>query len=385
SLKENLSNLVKSSRMALNDKSQRIAKLEKRINQLPGNEKQLLNYQRKSDLYENLYNYLSQELAKTGIARAEDIADTRVLDKARMVGDGPISPQKTLVMLLAFILGLTLPLAWIIFSEAFKETISSVDQLEGYTSLSFIGQIGRARQVHEHAINPVSDWMAAEAFRNIAAQLQFKVRDKEKNIIGISSMLPNEGKSFCATNLALSLATEGKKVLLIDLNFRKPDLFKESNQEEGILRYLRGDCALEEIICKHKQWSSLHYITCRANIDHPHQLLNSPQLLTMITAMKYEYDYLILDSPAVGLVSDYLLLSKHIDIHLFVLRRNQSKRSQIQDIEQLKREGDFEHLFLVFNDAQTNRSPSTYAYPKPGEAKKKNLMSRYWDGIKRPA
>ncbi len=388
SLYENLRNLVKSSRLALQDKNRRIGQIEQSINRLPSSEKKLVNLERKSTLYENLYNYLNQELAKTDIASADDIADTKVLDKAQMIGVGPVAPQEILIMLLAVFVGLLIPLLWIIFSESFSESLDSVKQLESLTSLPVLGGIGHARTLPAHMLNPAAQWQVEEDFRNLAASLSFQFDDKGKNVIGITSTVAGEGKTFAAVNLAAALARGGKRVLLLDLNLRHPAVgqAEQTASTHSLATFLLEEsCSLESIVQPFKGVPNLYYIPVN---DHPHdshQLLGSLKFKSMLSALRYEYDFLLLDTPALGLVSDYLLLAPHIDIHLYILRQGLSKFTFLNKVHELRANGGMEDLLLVLNDTNTKSQYKGAPYPRPREARKKSLVGSYFERKKKLA
>lgn len=362
SLQENLKNLMASAKMALKDKKRRIAKLEHTLDGLPSSEKQLVNFERKSGLYENLYNYLNQELAKTEIASSKQISDTQVLDEARIVGDGPIFPQSILILALAFILGLLFPIAWMVLADAFNEQIDTKKNLESSTTIPVIASIAHLPK-RSLLFGDRAKWSVEESFRDLGANLNFMVPDPSKKVIGFTSFNAGEGKTFCSINLAISLATAGKKILLIDTDLRKPSLLGGNDRVPGggLSNYLKGEVQnVEDIIKSHPSIANLHYIPTEKELSNPQEFLLDKKMEQLLKAASYEYDYIIIDSPAVGLVSDYLLVSKLIDIHLFVLRRNQSKTSFIRELEKLKLKGEMEHVFFLFNGV--NRSYYKYGY-----------------------
>jgi capsular polysaccharide biosynthesis protein len=210
-LQENLKNLIQATEISLADKSQQLSSLELTINQLPTNERMLLNLERKTSRFENFYNYLSQELAKTGIAKAESILDTKVLDAPRMKGSGAVAPQKKMIMALSFMLGLFIPFLWIMFFDPYDGEITNAEQIEAFSSVPIIANIAHKSSRTPKFDTSSDNWQVDETFRDMIANLQVSIVDTAAKVIGVTSTVPKEGKTFCAIELAKSLAAQGKK------------------------------------------------------------------------------------------------------------------------------------------------------------------------------
>lgn len=347
SIRESLGNLIKISRENLESVNGRIAKLEEDMAEVPRRQNQLAYYERKSTLFQNLYNYLSRELAKTEISKEEDIADIKVLDEATMTGSKPVAPQHKLILLIGVLIGLALPLTWIVVYESLDDTVQDILSLENATSIPIAASIAHLDSRKR------SIWQVRESFRELCAKVLFTGTDKSKKVIGFSSTIPNEGKTFCAIHLARNLADAGKSVLLVDADFRVPSQIKDLVEitEYGLSDYLMDESLPEDgAIYTDKTRHSLHYLPTRIEDRNPQVILASARLRPLIAAMKEKYDYIIIDSPALGLVSDYLLLSHLIDFHLFVLRRKHSKLTFLPAIEKLMKKGNIEDVHLVLND-----------------------------------
>ncbi len=353
-LLENIRNLIKSYELALDETEVQLSFYQEEMYTLPMREKQLLDIQRKSTLYENLFNYLNQELAKTGIARAENTSDTRVLDHARMVGTGPVSPKKMLLLVLSVIIGLIISLAWVVYINSTDDTIQNLGQLEKHTDLQVVASIAHYSSKARLSDAGIAQWSVDESFRDLTANLQFLISKKRNWVIGITSSIPNEGKTFCAINLGIKLSESGKKVLIIDADLRNPSLLDgvKEFKGKGLSDYLEGDdCSVYSIIHKHEKLKNLDYIPSRVIVGNIQELLSGYKMQTLVHDLKDQYDFIILDAPAVGLVSDYLLLSEIIDVNLFVLRRNVSKISFLQDFNKLLTRGKLQNNYIIFNDA----------------------------------
>jgi capsular exopolysaccharide synthesis family protein len=383
-LKENIKNLISTETLQLNDRNQRIARLESTISQLPVNEQRLVNYERDNTLYGNMYNYLNQELAKTAIARAEDITDTKIVDKPRQVGDGPVTPQKLLIMALAFILGLFIPLLGIIFSDQSLENIQKAGYLKDYSSIPLLHKVGSFNSALATLANYKSDWVKDETFRSLGANLQFLVSNPNQNVIGFTSYGQGEGKTFCALHLAANYAKSGKKTLLLDMNYRIPRLFKGINMQDKIdlkSYLLDPSIGAEKITLEHKLVPNLHYIPTRNAENNPHQILTNARLKTLIAALKHEYDYVIVDAPAIGLVADYLLIAPQMDINMFVVRKGRVKLKQLDELETLVQNGDMKNAFIIFNDAGKKVNPTPNYSDETVTNSEKKLIK--WPSFKR--
>ncbi len=381
SLRENISNLIGSSNLTLNDLNNRIARLELTMNRLPRSEKELVNFQRRSNLYENLYNYLSQELAKTGIARAEDVPDTRILDAPRMTGTGPVTPKKKMILALGFLIGLFVPFGYITMIPAHDDFFKDASELEKITTIPLLASIVRDSAKVDLMTTENPNWQAKESFRDLSANLQFLVNSRQKNVIGFTSTVPGEGKTFCASHLALNLASAGHRVLLIDTDFRNPSLSRQLEKKKGLAfnNYLRGWISdPRDVLQPHSKYRNLEYITATRADRNPHNLLSSPKFEYLLIELRDEYDFIIFDCPAVGLVSDYLIISRLIDVHLFVLRHRKSKYSFVSEFEKLKDKGNLENLYFVFNDVPPKKFKYGYfSYDEgQGETSQKQALRR---------
>ncbi|MGS0525510.1 GumC family protein [Zobellia nedashkovskayae] len=351
-LLSNLRSAVSSSQAALGGITSQLSSIDEEIGSLPTREIQLLNIERQSNLYENLYKYLSQELAKTGIARAESTSDTRVLDEARMVGNGPIFPVKKLYLGLAVTLGLILPMAWVAFFTS-SDLIENVQQIIANSDIPVIASIVNYSENQDDSkvkltLNNLSNnrkdnnsdvglWKLKESFRDLSANLKL-VNSEGRGVIGITSILPEEGKTYSAINLAITLAESGKKIIIVDADLRNPSLVDKMQKLEGkgLSNYLNGEIGnISDITYSHDKVGNLKFIPTAVFDGNVHELLSSSRMTSLINNLKGTYDYVIIDTPAVGLVSDFLLLLDSIDINLFVVRRNISKIQFLEDLDNL--------------------------------------------------
>ncbi|MDB2606209.1 AAA family ATPase [Zobellia sp.] len=391
-LLSNLKSAVRSSQAALGGITTQLSSIDEEIGSLPTREIQLLNIERQSNLYENLYKYLSQELAKTGIARAESTSDTRVLDEARMEGNGPIFPVKKLYLGLAVALGILLPMTWVAFFTS-SDYIENVQQIIANSDIPVIASIvNYSEELDDSKVNSAlnslgynhkddnSDvrlWQLKESFRDLVAKLKL-VNSSGKGVIGITSMLPEEGKTYNAINLGITLAESGKRVVVVDTDLRNPSLVANLSEikGKGLASYLNGELkSYKEIIYSHDKVANLKFIPTSVIDGNVHELLSNQRIHILIESLRQEYDYVILDTPAVGLVSDFLLLLDDIDINLFVIRRNVSKIQFLEDLEILVRDEKKAKSYIIFNDALGNSHKYGYG-SKYGINEEKQLVDK---------
>lgn len=376
-LLNNMRNAIKSLEYAKERVEGQLANYNGVINSLPERENALLSIERQSTLYGNLFNYLSQELAKTGIARAESTSDTRVLDEARMVGDGPVAPQKMLLLVLAVVLGTMIPMAWLaLFSK--NETIENVEQIFANCDIPVIASIAHHDPESLNSDAELSLWNVKESFRYLTSNLKYVKTKGPCVVLGITSIFPEEGKTYNAINLGITLAESGKRTLIIDADIRKPSLVKGINvgQGKGLTDYLNGDIILvDDIIHFHEELNTLHFVPTSTVNGNVHKLLSGPKMKALFLDLTERYDYIILDTPPVGLVSDFLLFRDLIDINLFVLRKNIAKIGFLKDIDKLISQSKKKKSFIIFNDV--SKKDHYYGYEQSyGQNKEKPLVTK---------
>ena len=376
-LLSNLRNAIKTSEFSLQRVNAQLSNVGGLISDLPTQQNQLLTIQRQSTLYENLFNYLSQELAKTGIARAESTSDTRVLDEARMVGDGPVAPQKMLLLTLATILGALIPLSWIVLFSS-NDTIENVDQIMANSDIPIIGSIVHHNGKSRKSSLDVGLWKLKESFRDLSINLKL-VTTKKPCIVGITSIMPEEGKTYNAINLGITLAEAGKKTIIVDADLRNPSLVKKMQdvKGKGLSNYLQGDISsITEVIHPHAELENLQFIPTSVVNANVHGLLSGSKMRELLLELEKSYDYIILDTPAVGLVSDFLLLWDVIDISLFIVRRNIAKIKYLEDLEHLIPRDKKKKNYIIFNDALTK--DHKYGYDeKYGRNRETQLVNKH--------
>lgn len=358
-LEESIKNLSKANLIILANLNRRADEINASAQRLPNTERQLVNLNRLLKLNENIYLFLMEKRSSAAIAMSANTPDCKVIEPAMLNPLRPISPNTKMAYLIAVILGIFIPLLIIIAIDLLNDIVKSKEDIEAATNTPIMGLIPKGKKdgVQFVAIEKPKS-VLAESFRIIRTNLSFFQKDKHPFVIMVTSTVAKEGKTFCAINLASILAASGKKTILLGFDLRKPQIHNYLNLENtvGISNYLTKRAALDEIIMPSKQ-ENLFIINSGNIPPNPSELLIGDQTEELITKLKQQFDYIILDTPPMGIVADALILKEHSDLNLYVVRQGFSKRDFVNRINELFVSGKIPHLSLLINDAS---GASTY-------------------------
>jgi len=328
--------------------------IERKFNQLPAKTNELNQKMRFYSLYEELYLSLMQKKTEFEIAQAGTLSEVDILTPANLPRS-PIGPSTNLIYIGSFAVGFILSFIFIGFSYLLYDEINSIHELERLTNIPIIAKISRlsnyvARKsgviVSEKPRSQIS-----EAFRTLRTSLDFIGIKDGKKVISISSTTSGEGKTFISVNLAAILAMSNKKVIILDLDMRKPRAqyaFNVEQNEMGISSILSGGVHWKECINVTKT-ENLHFIPSGIIPPNPAELLEAQFFEQLLTELKAEYDIILLDTPPIGLVSDGIIALKKSDHSLFVIRADYSKRSFIDDLHRSLNLNSIQNISLIFN------------------------------------
>jgi tyrosine-protein kinase Etk/Wzc len=350
-LKENIKNAMTGLSLLISESERKIASVDTSINKLPTTERKLINIQRQYDLNNTVYTYLLEKRAESGIARASNVSDNRIVDYASVFSAGLIKPKSRYNYIIALILGLVLPLAGITLIDYFNDKIIDKRDVERRTKVPVIGYISHRDGKGEIPVVDKPGSSFAESFRAVRTAIKYFIKENEKPVIAVSSTISSEGKTFISINLAAIIALLGKKVLLIGLDLRKPRIDKAFLFESspGMSKYLSGNCKYEDVIRK-TQISNLFYAPSGPIPPNPAELLETDAMKKFIDTAKKEFEYIIIDTPPIAIVTDTLLLAPYVDLNLFIVRQRYSSRNTLDLIEQLNKDGKLKHLAIIIND-----------------------------------
>jgi tyrosine-protein kinase Etk/Wzc len=350
-LKENVRNGISGLKLILTESDKKKSDIEAEINKLPSIERKLINIQREFDLNNTVYTYLLEKRSESGIAMASNVSDNQIIDKASSYSSELVKPQRRINLLIAIVLGFIIPMVLIVIIDFFNDKIIDKKDVGRKTKVPVIGYISHNDSKNEIAVFEKPGSSLAESFRSIRTAIKYYVKENEATVIAVSSTISSEGKTFISINLAAITAMLGKKVLLIGLDLRKPRINKifEFEKSPGMSTYLSGNCDFEEII-KQTQINNLFYAPSGPIPPNPAELIETEQMKKFMEKAKKEFDYIIIDTPPVAIVTDTLLLAPYVDVNLFIVRQRYTARNTLEMIEHLRSNGELKNMALVIND-----------------------------------
>lgn len=320
-----------------------IRKHESRISSAPTQEKEYLSIARQQEIKANLYIMLLQKREENAITLASTASNGRIIENP-LAGKAPVSPKKNVYILGALIIGIAVPIVLIYLMDLLKYKIEKRDDVEKITTVPVIAELPKgdmekavqgAIVIHENKNN-----LMEEAFRSFRTNLLFLLRANQK-VIMITSSQPSEGKSFVAGNLAVSLAYLGKKTIIIGLDIRKSGLdrvFGFSGHSHGITNYLSNpeQFQLSDLVI-HSSISPNLDILLRGSLPpNPTELVARQALDTAIEELKQQYDFIILDTAPIAMVTDTAIISRVADICVYVCRADYTPKTAFRYINVMK-------------------------------------------------
>lgn len=338
-LLETVNNLVENAQLSLREIEKRIAQTEMQSRAMPEKERQLLSYQRNFNLNDETYKYLMQRRAEAQILKASNTPDNEILDIARLETTRLVKPRSTTNYLIALIIGLLIPALYLFLKDFFNVTINDKKDLEKLTRFPIIGQVAQVDSTDPLVVINTPKAPIAEAFRSIRTNIEFITQGKSKSTILVTGDMQGIGKTFNSINMASIYALYGKKTVLLGFDMRKPKLFQEFNltNNVGLSSYLSNKEPLENIIQPSIKIPNLDIITSGPIPPNPAELIASEKCNELFAELKEMYDYIIIDTPPLGLVTDAYLLMRHTDVNLFIVRQGHTNKnifgSIIRDLE----------------------------------------------------
>ncbi|WKX76452.1 tyrosine-protein kinase domain-containing protein [Zobellia laminariae] len=375
-MQSSLSSSVNNLGLTVNSLSGQQARFNSKIYSSPANERALRDITRQQQTTESLYLYLLQKREEAQISAASSSPKSKVVDQAYSISKLPVSPKKSIIYLASFILGLLVPFSIIYAKDLLDNKIHNMHSLEKFVkNIPILGELPKLSKKDEKFVVKEDRSVLAESLRIIRTNLDYLIKSKQKksgksNVVFVtSSVLKGEGKTFLSTNLSMILASTNKKVLLIGADIRNPKLYTffssgdvdkmqkpTRNKDAGLTEYLYDNTIeIRDIVnpmLVHR--NTVDVIYSGRIPPNPAELLMSDRIKELFAQVSETYDYVIVDTAPLMVVTDTLLISEHADLLLYVTRAGVTETNAVEYPIKLQEEGKIKGLSFIVNDVDSS-------------------------------
>lgn len=360
SVKRNILTYLHNSRSNLEVSRKEIEKnvghLQGNIKQVPSQQRAFLALSRQQQLKQELYLFLLQKKEETAVANTSNIAGIRIIDPPKAI-NAPFSPNKMVVFFAAIFLAFLMPMGKIYLEDILNNKVTNRTDIERQTKVPIVAEFSHNTTGIDLINFESSRSILAEQFRSLRTNLRFMMPKSTDKVILVTSGMPGDGKSFTSLNLANVYAVSGKKVLLLEFDLRKPKLSKiyTDVSQIGISNYIVDQSlSLEDIIKVVGDTGNLYFGPCGPIPPNPAELILSERIDQLMREARERFDYIIIDAPPIGVVTDGQLLSVYCDVVLYVIRANYTLLKLTRLPEEIRRDDKMKNMAIVLNDVNEN-------------------------------
>lgn len=351
---ENLQNQKRNLQASKRNIEQTSSRYSSMLRSIPTKERELLEISRQQSIKNEIYTFLLQKREETALSYGSTVSDSRLIDNAESL-PGPVSPNKNMIFLTALVLAFALGIGIVLLKEVMNRSILFRSEIEEFTSLPILGEISHDPTKANIVIAEGKRNFIAEQFRQLRTSLGYLgVNTKHKKIM-LTSTISGEGKSFISANLGISLALTGKKVVMLELDLRKPKLSNafDISRESGLSNYFIGEKEPDEIIKKAGITDSLYIIPSGPIPPNPSELILNGKLQELLEYLDINFDYIIIDTAPVNPVTDAYIVSPMCDATLYVVRHGYTPKSAIKLLDHNNKVRELKNVAIVFNDVKS--------------------------------
>lgn len=359
--------VLKGLQIAKADIQRQTSKYESRISAAPEKEKEFMTISRQQEIKATLYTMLLQKREENAITLAATANNGRIVEQAQP-SLKPVSPKSSIIALAALILGLGLPVGFVYLRDILKYKIENREDVERITNVPILAELPKCTTPANSSIvvRENKNDIMEETFRGLRTNMLFMLEPQEKVIL-FTSTQPGEGKSFLAANTAISLAFLGKKVIILGMDIRKPGLNKAfgfTRSAKGITNYLNDPehTDLMSLIMESQISPNLQILPGGPVPPNPTELVARPVLDDMINTLKERYDYVILDTAPIGMVTDTAIIGRVADLCVYACRADYTPKNGYEYINVLKNSHKFPKLATVINGIDMRKRTNAYGY-----------------------
>lgn len=332
-------------------------KAEGQVRNVPKVERNYLNLARQQQIKQELYIFLMQKSEETAISKTSNIANSKTIDPPKSEVK-PFSPKRMVVYLFGLVAGLVIPLGLMYVKDLLNDKIQTKEDIIRVTQVPIIGEISHDDGNDNMVVANSSRSAISEQFRALRTNLSFFFKNNDEKVMLLTSSMSGEGKSFVAINLGQILALTNKKVLLMELDLRKPGLSAklEISNPIGFTNYVTNpELTSSDIVKPLKIQENLFVVSSGPIPPNPAELLLSERTKTLMQELKQQFDYIIIDAPPVGIVTDAQLLASYSDACLYLVRQNYTLKQQLNIVDDLSRSQKMKGLSIVVNDIKATK------------------------------
>lgn len=351
--------------ITINELRKRTARFDAQITSVPQKERVWLDYSRQQAIKQELYLFLLKKREETAISKSSTLANGRIVDSAKAEAN-PFKPQKRSFIMFGFILGIALPFVFYFIKGLFNTRVSTSKDILAATITPILAEIGHSADDGEVVVTANAKSHISEQFRSLRTNVKFLLTGEQDKVLLITSSMGGEGKSFLSINLAASLAIAGKKVILMELDLRKPKISEILKlQKIGITNYLIEDGTdWKARVQVYGENTKFDVLSSGPIPPNPAELLMLPRMNDLVTTLRKHYDYIIIDSAPVGLVTDAQILASLADATIYVVRHRLTYKQQLRWLDKLYRKNSLPKMNIVVNDVQVKKVG--YGYQESG-------------------
>lgn len=332
-------------------------KAEGQVRNVPKVERNYLNLARQQQIKQELYIFLMQKSEETAISKTSNIANSKTIDPPKSEVK-PFNPKRMVIYLFGLVAGLVIPLGLMYVKDMLNDKIQTKEDITKFTQVPIIGEISRDDANDNMVVANSSRSAISEQFRALRTNLSFFFKNTDEKVILLTSSMSGEGKSFVAINLGQILALTNKKVLLMELDLRKPGLSAklEISNPIGFTNYVTNmELTSNDIVKPLKAQENLFTVSSGPIPPNPAELLLSERTKMLMAELKQQFDYIIIDAPPVGIVTDAQLLASYSDVCIYVVRQNYTLKKQLNIADDLARSQKMKGLSIVVNDIKATK------------------------------
>jgi len=332
------------------------------IRAIPRQEREYTEIKRQQGVKEGLFLFLLQKKEEKYLNMSVVEPVAKMIDNVN--GGEPISPKKTMILLMSILFGLGIPIIGIKIRDLLRYQIENKKELEELTIIPILGEIPKNKQSNDVIIHENSTDSFTELVRLLRTNLLFVLDTPDKKVINIVSSISGEGKTMVAINLAISLALLDKKVLIISLDIRKPtlDVYLGMDNTTGITMFLSGHMPQDDLIKPSGVHPDLYVINSGPKPPNPSELLAKPSLDKLIMDLRKQFDYIVIDTAPLQVVSDSFSLNRLTDVNLYVVRADYTPKKNIVDAAVFFTNSKLKNMYFVLNDTDIRKSANQYGY-----------------------